>query len=164
MSFHLAQINLAYARGTQDDPVMAEFMAQLDEVNTLAERSEGFVWRYMTDSRDPMQREFEDDRVLFNMSVWQSIEALHAFTYRTHHAKVFAARKQWFEDWAEKVATLRELGQGVPAIALWWIPAGHVPTAEEGKARLRLLGQKGPHAEAFTFKQAFDAAGHLITR
>ena len=162
--WHLAQVNVAYARGDEDDPVMADFMGQLDAINQLAERSPGFVWRYLSDSRDPRQRELADPRVLFNMSVWDSAEALHAFTYKTAHAKVFAARKQWFEEWRERVGALRELGPGAPALAMWWIPAGQLPTAAEGLARLRLLGAHGPHARAFTFKRMFTPQGEPLER
>lgn len=162
--FHLAQINLAYARGEETDPVMADFMAQLDEINALAEHSPGFVWRYITDSRDPNQRELADGRVLFNMSVWDSVESLHAFAYKTRHAKLFAARRKWFEDWKERVGSLPELGAGAPFLALWWVAAGHVPTPAEGLERLRMLGAKGPHAQAFTFKQMFTPLGERIER
>jgi heme-degrading monooxygenase HmoA len=161
---HLAQVNVAYSRGAQDDPVMAEFIAQLDEINTLADRSPGFVWRYISDTRDEAQREFEDGKVLFNLTVWESMEALHAFTYRTNHAKVFAARKKWFEDWKDSVRNVKELGEGVPFLVLWWVPAGHIPSAKEGIEKLRLLGQKGPCPEAFTFKQAFSPAGQPLER
>jgi hypothetical protein len=160
--WHLAQVNVAYARGDERDPVMAGFMAQLDEINALAERSAGFVWRYVTDSRDPNQRELADKRVLFNMSVWTSVESLHAFTYRTAHGKVFAARKKWFGDWKRHVAALPELGEGVPFLAMWWVPAGHVPTAAEGLERLRRLGAKGPHPQAFTFKRMFTPEGQPL--
>ena len=162
--WQLAQVNVAYALGDQDDPVMAEFMAQLDEINQLAERSPGFVWRYVSDSRDPAQRELADPRVLFNMSVWDSVESLHAFTYKTQHAQVFAARKKWFADWKQFAASLPELGEGVPFLAMWWIPAGEVPTPQQGLERLRLLGAKGPHAQAFTFKQMFTPQGEAIAR
>src|SRR5690242_13056881 len=81
--YHLAQANVAYAIAPADDPRLAEYMARLDEINQLADGSPGFVWRYLTDSRDPAQREFADPLVLFNMSVWESIDALHAYTYRT---------------------------------------------------------------------------------
>jgi heme-degrading monooxygenase HmoA len=162
--WHLAQVNVAYAVADEDDPAMAEFIAQLDEINQLADRSPGFVWRYISDTRDPAQREFADSRVLFNMTVWQSVDALHAFTYRTQHAKVFAARRKWFDDWKTRVASLPELGEGVPFLALWWIPEGVVPTVAEGIERLRLLGAKGPHPQAFTFKQMFDPQGEPIGR
>jgi heme-degrading monooxygenase HmoA len=96
--YHLAQANVAYALFDHDDPRMAGFVARLDELNRLADESPGFVWRYLTDTRDPLQREFDDARVLFNLSVWTTIEALHAYTYRTVHAEVYAARKRWFVD------------------------------------------------------------------
>ena len=50
------------ARGRPSDPRMASYIARLDEMNLLAEGSPGFVWRYLTDSRDPAQREFADTR------------------------------------------------------------------------------------------------------
>ncbi|MEJ6021781.1 DUF3291 domain-containing protein [Ramlibacter sp. PS4R-6] len=162
--WHLAQVNVAYALGDQDDPVMAEFIAQLDEINQLAERSPGFVWRYVSDSRDPAQRELADPRVLFNMSVWDSVESLHAYAYKTAHAKVFAARKKWFGDWKQYVGGLPELGDGVPFLALWWIAAGDVPTPQQGLERLKLLGAKGPHPQAFTFKQMFTPQGEAVER
>lgn len=162
--WHLAQVNVAYARGSEADPVMAEFNAQLDEINRLAERSPGFVWRYLTDSRDPRQRELADPRVLFNMSVWESVEALHAFTYKSAHGPVFAARRKWFEDWKDRVGTLPELGPEAPFLALWWIPAGEVPTPAQGIERLRLLGKHGPHPQAFTFKRLFTPAGEPVER
>lgn len=162
--WHLAQVNVAYALGDEDDPVMADFMSQLDEMNALAERSPGFVWRYMTDSRDPAQRELSDRRVLFNMSVWESVDALHAYAYRSAHAKVFAARRKWFADWQQHVGALPELGVGAPFLALWWIPLGDVPTPRQGIEKLRLLGAKGPHAQAFTFKRMFTPQGEPVER
>ncbi len=123
--------------------------ARLDEMNQLADRSPGFVWRYLTDSRDLQQREFDDPLVLFNMSVWESIEALHAYTYRTAHAEVYAGRREWFVDQKAVV--------GGHALALWWIREGELPTPAEGKARLHRITAEGPTVEAFTFKQRFPA-------
>jgi hypothetical protein len=79
------------------------------------------------------------------MSVWESIETLRAFTYRTEHVEFFRKRSQWFEKPSE------------PGYALWWIPAGHVPTIKEGKKKLELYRLKGATAEAFWFSQPFDA-------
>ena len=142
-AWHLAQANIAYLRAPPDDPLLADFVSELDRVNRLADGSPGFVWRHVSDSRDPVQREFPDVLVLWNMSVWESVEALHAYTYRSDHAAIYARRRKWFED-----VTVRT---GLPPFALWWIEAGRVPTSAEGKARLRLLAERGPTAEAFTF-------------
>ncbi len=147
--FQLAQANVAYAIAPADDPRMAAYMARLDEMNTLADQSPGFVWRYLTDSRDPAQREFADPLVLFNMSVWESIDALHAYTYRTAHSEVYAGRKTWFVD--EKAVV------GGKALAMWWIPRGERPTVAEGKRRMDYISANGPSPYAFTFKQRFLA-------
>jgi hypothetical protein len=164
MKYHLAQVNLAYLRAAQDDPLLADFVAQLDEINALAESSPGFVWRYKSDTRVDSDREFQDVRVLFNMSVWESVEALHSFTYRTNHAKVFAARMKWFEEWKDRVRMVQELGEGTPGVGLWWVRAGHIPTPDEAKAKLRLLGSKGPCPDVFTFKQRFHSDGQPVDR
>ena len=145
--FHLAQANVAYAIAPADDPRLADYIARLDEINQLADRSPGFVWRYITDSRDPSQREFNDPLVLFNMSVWESIDALHAYTYRTAHAEVYAARKTWFVDVKAVV--------GGHAFAMWWIPVGERPTVADAKQRLSKITEHGPTINAFTFKHRF---------
>lgn len=149
--YHLAQANVAYGLAPIDDPRLADFVARLDEINQLAERSPGFVWRYITDSRDPAQREFPDANVLFNMSVWESIDALHAYTYRTAHAEVYAARRKWF---SEATAVV-----GGHAFAMWWVPAGTIPTVAEAKTRMSLITAEGPSPRAFTFKQRFAPDG-----
>ena len=145
--YQLAQANVAYALADHDDPLIAEYMARLDEMNQLADRSDGFVWRYLTDSRDAAQREFADPRVLFNMSVWVSIEALHAYTYRSAHAEVYASRRRWF-------AETKGVVNG-HALAMWWVRAGELPTVADAKERLQLVTDRGPSERAFTFKQRF---------
>lgn len=153
-TFHLAQANIAYARAPLDDLLLADFVARLDEINALAERSPGFVWRYLSDSRDLYAREYEDSRVLFNMSVWRDIDSLHAYTYRTAHAQLFAQRHKWFDD-AMSVMHSR-------SVALWWIPAGQTPAVADAKQRLAHITANGPSAFAFTFKQRFAASGERL--
>ena len=149
--YELAQANVAYAIAPHDDPRLADYMSRLDEINRLADESPGFVWRYLTDSRDPEQREFNDPFVLFNMSVWESIDALHAYTYRTAHSEVYAARKRWFVD--EKAVV------GGHALAMWWVPRGHRPTVEDAKERLAWITAHGPSERGFTFKHRFPSPG-----
>jgi len=144
---HLAQINIARMRAPLSDPIMKGFVDQLAEVNQTAEASPGFIWRLKTEDGDATDiRAYEDVLILVNMSVWESMESLREFTYRSHHAGVFRDRLQWFER-----------SDGVQ-LALWWIPVGHIPTVEEGKGRLALIEKLGPTPEAFTFKQSFAAA------
>ena len=140
----IAQLNVARAVAPLDDPRLADFMALLDEVNLLAERSPGFVWRLQGASGSATDVSVGDDpRVIVNLTVWESADDLFAFTYRSGHREVFARRFEWFE---------RREG---PSVALWWQPPGTIPTIEEAFRRLQLLADHGPTPEAFTFKQRF---------
>jgi heme-degrading monooxygenase HmoA len=97
-SFHLAQVNVARARGEMTDPVMAEFVARLPEINALADQSPGFVWRLQTEDGDATAvRPYEDARILINLSVWTDLRALRAYVYGSAHAAVMRRRREWFE-------------------------------------------------------------------
>ena len=144
--FHLAQVNIALPREPLDTPALADFVALLEPVNALADSAPGFVWRLQTDEGDATSiRAFDDERLIINMSVWESVEALWAFVYSGEHLAVMRRRREWME---RIEATY---------LALWWIRAGTLPTVEEAKERIELLSERGPSAEAFTFKQRFLA-------
>jgi hypothetical protein len=149
-AFHIAQLNIGRARGAVDGPIMAEFMALLDPVNAVADASPGFVWRLQTeDGNATALRPYEDDRMIVNMSVWESIEDLAAFVYRSGHVDVMRRRREWFEPMSEAF------------LVLWWVPRGHRPGITEAISRLDLLRARGPGPEAFTFRQSYpppDAA------
>lgn len=148
--YHLAQVNIGRLRAPMDDPIMEGFRSQLDPVNALADESPGFVWRLQTDDGNATSiRPFDDERMAINMSVWESLEALQAFVYKSAHVGPLRDRKQWFEPI-----------EG-PVLALWWVPAGHIPTIAEARARLQHLHQHGPSAEAFTFRKPFPAPGSV---
>ena len=135
-------------RAPLDDPLMEGFRSQLDRVNAVADQSPGFVWRLQTAEGDATSlRPFEDDRILVNMSVWESKDALHRYVYEGPHLGLLRGRRDWF------------LPFDGPMLALWWIPAGHIPTVEEAKAKLEELGRNGPTAASFTFRNLFDAPG-----
>lgn len=138
---HLAQVNIARMRAPLDSPVMEGFVARLEEINALADRSPGFVWRLQTEAGDATYlRPYGDDRILFNLSVWESVEALKDYVYRSAHRELLRDRKSWFEQFAGAY------------VALWWVPAGHVPSVDEAKQRLAHLEQHGPSQFAFNFK------------
>jgi len=142
--WHLAQVNIGRIRGPMDSPIMAEFAAALDEINALAESSPGFVWRLKDSSGNATSiQAYTDPRQLVNMSVWTDLAALEKYVYRTAHGRFFARRQSWFE----KMDTAH--------LALWWIPAGHLPTVEEAKERLAKLDALGPTPDAFTFRETF---------
>lgn len=142
--YHIAQINIGRAVGALDGPIMAEFMQNLEPINALAEQTAGFVWRLQADDGNATSiRVFEDESILINMSVWESVEALREFTYFSQHTDFLRRRHEWFER------------MGTPIMVLWWVPAGHIPSAEEAKERLSMLEKHGPTPLAFTFKQPF---------
>lgn len=146
--FHLAQVNIGRARGEMTDPVMAEFVARLSDINALAERSPGFVWRLQTEDGDATAvRPYADNRIMINLSVWAGLEQLRAYVYRTAHAAVMKRRREWFERF-DRVY-----------VALWWVPAGHHPSVAEAVAHLNHLEQRGPTAFAFSFPEPFRADG-----
>lgn len=149
---HLAQINIARARAPLDDPLLAEFVAALDEINALADGSPGFVWRLQTADGDATAlRPYDDGRIIVNLSVWESFESLKAFVYRGAHADVMRRRGEWFEKFDGFY------------LALWWIDAGHIPTVEEAKERLEELNREGASERAFPFQQAFAAPAAIIS-
>jgi hypothetical protein len=119
----------------------------------LAEASPGFVWRLTGEGNNATDiRPYDDPLMAINMSVWESIDALAAFVYRNmDHRGVMRRRREWFEE--------RQV-----YMALWWIPAGALPTVEDAKAKLELLERLGPTPEAFTFKQPFAPPSGLAVR
>jgi heme-degrading monooxygenase HmoA len=148
---HLAQINIGRMRGVFEDPVMAGFVARLEELNALADGSEGFVWRLQGgEGNATYLRPYDDERIIVNMSVWQSLEHLRAYAYNSAHAEVLRQRREWFEKF-----------DGV-MMALWWIPVGRIPSIDEGKKRLASIAQHGSTPFAFTFKTSFPPDEVLI--
>jgi Domain of unknown function (DUF3291) len=142
----LAQINIARLVAPVDDPRIAEFMAQLDEVNALAEQSWGFVWRLKSGSGNATDIAYNDDPfVIVNMSVWRSIESLKQFTYGSRHLAVFRDRQKWFEK------------MDLPHYCLWWVADGHEPSVAEGRERLEHYQKHGASSYSFWFSQCFPA-------
>jgi hypothetical protein len=140
--FHLAQFNLARLAAPYEDPRLADFRGALDRINALAEASPGFVWRATGVGFDSDKPGGDiDPRILPNMSVWESAEALAAFVYRSAHMDVLRRRHDWFEPQTDAAYQ-----------ALWWIVAGTLPSRLDGFARLDHLRVHGPTAHAFDFK------------
>ena len=144
--FHLAQVNIGRVRAPMDDPLMAGFVARLDDINALADGSPGFVWRLQTeDGNATALRPYDDDRILVNLSVWETPEQLRDFVYRSAHTEVMRQRKAWFERFSGMY------------YALWWVPAGHIPSVGEAKERLEHLRAYGESPHAFSFAMLFPA-------
>ena len=144
--WHLAQMNIAKARAPLDDPLLAEFVANLDRINALADRSPGFVWRLQSDSGNATDiRAFDDPRMIVNLSVWRSYDELADYVYRSDHTRVMVRRREWFERLPR------------PFLVLWWAAAGTLPTVADGLSRLDRLARHGASPPAFTLRERFPA-------
>jgi hypothetical protein len=147
-TFHLAQVNIALPREPLDSALLADFVAALAPINALTDASPGFVWRLQGDGGDATSvRGFRDERILVNMSTWESPDALADFVFGSRHAEIMRARRKWFAPMKEAY------------VALWWVPAGHRPSVREAEERVAHLRLHGPTAFAFTFKQPFSPPG-----
>ena len=141
---YLAQVNIARMLAPLDNPVMADFVNNLDRINAVAEQSEGFVWRLVDDSNNATAiKIFDDDYLIVNMSVWKSMQDLFNFTYRTAHLEIFKRKKEWFSKMEDS------------HMAFWYISSEHIPTVKEAEERLIYLNQYGETPYAFTFKSKF---------
>jgi hypothetical protein len=135
---HLAELNIARLKYPFDDPRVAEFANNLERVNGVAERSDGFVWRLKDDSGNATDiRAFDDPMIIVNMSVWRGPEFLERFVWNTVHKHFYAKRAEWF--------ALMEKQHFV----MWWVDEGHEPTLEEAKERLDHLDRHGDSDFAF---------------
>ncbi|MEQ8842833.1 MAG: DUF3291 domain-containing protein [Acidimicrobiales bacterium] len=143
-TWQLAQLNVGRLRAPVDHPDTAGFADNLDPVNAAAEAAPGFVWRLKDDSGNAtgFVRDGDPLRIL-NLSVWDSIESLKAFTYGDGHVEFMRRRLEWFEP--------RDRAH----LVLWWVPAGHEPSIDEAESRLARLEADGPSPSAFTFARPF---------
>lgn len=140
----LAQVNIALPQAPLDSEQLRDFVDLLDPINALAEAAPGFVWRLVTEDGDATAvRGFGDDRLIINLSVWDSLESLGDFVFRSGHADVMRRRREWFE----RLQTVYA--------ALWWVPAGHRPTVAEAEQRVAALQADGPTPYAFIFRRPF---------
>ncbi|MEZ9393135.1 DUF3291 domain-containing protein [Vibrio splendidus] len=140
----LAQLNIALAKYPLDAPEIKEFIDNLELVNGIAESSEGFVWRLKDESGDATNiQAFDDPNMIVNMSVWDSVDSLKNFMFRTHHRDFMRRKGDWFHRLPEDT------------YVLWWIEADHIPTLEEAIERLEHLREIGDTPYAFTFKTNF---------
>lgn len=147
MRHSLAQVNIGRMIAPLSDPQMAEFVARLDEINALADGSLGFIWRLQTpEGNATAVQAYKDERILFNLSVWASLEDFSRYVYASEskHREVMKQRRRWFQRFDG------------PYMALWWVPQVHLPTVEEAKERLEQLRTSGETLYAFSFKKPFS--------
>lgn len=142
----LAQLNIALSKYPLDAPELRDFVDNLDLVNGIAEQSEGFVWRLKDESGDATNiKLFDDPNMIVNMSVWDNVDALKNFMFRTHHRDFMRRKGEWFHRLVEDT------------YVLWWVDDNHQPTPEEALERLQHLRENGDTPYAFSFKTNFTA-------
>ena len=137
---HLAELNVGRLVGPTDDPRLADFMANLERVNALAERSPGFVWRLKGEDEAKGATDFtmpSDPTMAVNLSVWESAEALETFVWKTVHKRFYTRKAEWFTPMER------------PHFVMWWVAPGHRPTLDEAQAKLDHLTAHGPSEVAF---------------
>ena len=145
MTRHLAQFNIARIRYPLDDPRMREFADNVARLNGLADGIEGFVWRLADASGHAMgMRVYDDPRILPNLTVWENVEALERFVWKTVHSRFYGRRAEWFE-------------HTETPLVLWQIEAGHRPAMAEGVERLEHLKAHGPSDYAFGWADVAEA-------
>jgi hypothetical protein len=145
--YELAQLNIAHLLAPIDSPLLADFNANLDRINELAEQSPGFVWRLQTEEGNATDIQDFGEEYIVNISVWEDVASLQAFVYKTAHAQIMSRRKEWFNRMGEVYTVL------------WWIPKGHQPTTSEAKERLESIRKLGPTSDAFSFKNPYPKPG-----
>ena len=150
--YHLAQLNIAKMNFPYEDPRFSDFIEALDPVNQSAESMPGFVWRLQTDEGNATSiNVYDDDLLLVNMSVWQSLDHLVDFVRSPAHLAIMRRRREWFA------------ASDLPYLVLWWVPAGHEPGVEEAEQRLDHLRANGPTDQAFNFSTPFPAPSSLAS-
>src|SRR3954454_11623773 len=142
--FHLAQVNISRLLAPIDSDLLADFVVALEPVNAVPDAAPGFVWRLQTEDGDATAiRVFDDLELIVNLTVWTDLPSLGDFVFGMDHAAIMRGRRKWFARPTEAM------------VALWWVPAGTLPTPPEAEDRLRTLRQSGPTAAAFTLRTPF---------
>jgi hypothetical protein len=144
-NFELAQLNIAQLKAPLDSPLLADFVGNLDRLNQLADRADGFRWRLQGDDGNATTlRPFGAD-VIVNMSVWRDLESLKRYVDDPAHLESMQRRREWFTRPTQAYAVL------------WWVPVGHRPSLAEAAERLEQLRRHGPSVDAFSFGKSFQA-------
>jgi hypothetical protein len=151
MGFHLAQMNIAWMHGRIGDPSMLGLASRMDEINTLADHSSGFVWRLKTfeitpETLAPFESVFpgfQRDQLFYNMSVWETVDDLRAYTFASAHAEMLNDRHLWID----RIAGASNV--------LWWISIGTLPSITDSVEKWRHLQTHGPTPDAFTLRRSF---------
>jgi hypothetical protein len=142
---HLAELNIGKFKYPTTDVRMAGFTDNLDRVNALADRTEGFVWRLVSDgSNNATDLRYGDNDFAVNMSVWKDAKSLENYVFKTVHVQIYKSRGDWFEKMDK------------PHMVFWWVPEGYIPSLAEAIDKLEYLQTNGPSEQAFGWAEVMD--------
>lgn len=147
---HLAEFNTGVLRHDWDDARVRDFADNLDRVNGLARRADGFVWQLPEADMDAAQNDpggplGGNPRTASTLSVWRDAGALDRFVWTTLHRVFYERRAEWFAP-----------GQGL-RLVMWWVPVGHRPGIAEAADRLAHLDRHGDTDHAFGWSRLEEA-------
>ena len=95
---HLAEVNIGRLVAAPDDPRLKDFVENLNRINGIAKRMDGFVWMLEGEQGGNLDNPLgEDPLVAFNLSVWKDVESLDQYVWGTLHRKFYERRAEWFE-------------------------------------------------------------------
>lgn len=135
---YLAELNISNWKVSPEAEIARGFVDNLDRINAMADRSEGFVWRLITDGTDDQtETPLGGPEMIVNMSVWEKPENLEHFVWNTVHKQIYNKRAEWFSH----IESHR--------FVMWWVEEGHVPDLHEAKERLDFLNEHGDSDQAF---------------
>jgi hypothetical protein len=137
----LAELNVGRLTAPTDHPSVADFMNNLDRINSMGRRMPGFVWM-MEGSGEPGTGNTEakidgDPLHVANLTVWEDVASLENFVWNTAHRQFYARKAEWFE-------ALKEMH-----FVMWWVPDGHRPTLDEALEKLAYRQAHGDSETAF---------------
>ena len=147
----LAEFNFGTLKYPWDDPRIADFQNNIDRVNALAQRSDGFIWMLPEDDMDAVQNDpngplKDRPNTASTLSVWRDARSLWHFVDKTLHAKFLARGAEWY------------VPDDRSHLVIWRIAEGHRPTVAEGMDRWRDLMQLGPTDDVFGGRELRDYA------
>lgn len=152
MSKYIAHVNIGYWRPEIGEHEYFRFSELGRSISLDAANNPHLKWQFGTQFyQDPnVMRVFNEPRMILNLSVWNSLEALQEFVYRKYHHQAISRKSEWFEPLT------------VASYVLWWVDENSMPTLEDAKYRLEYFNEHGANSEAFNFDCPYTADGELL--
>ena len=130
-------MNIARMREPLDSPRLADFVAALDPVNAVADAAPGFIWRLQSEGGDATSlRPYGDEPILVNMSVWETVEHLKEYVYRSAHIGVVRDRRGLERGAGFRVAHTGAVTSG------FGVPGGRDLPQDAGRGSVRCINQR----------------------